>query len=66
MARRTTWSIMKIDGVLSILKNGRSVGLYPADQKQAERYVRDNMAAGDRTQFVESDGYARPLPLRPR
>lgn len=57
---------MKSDGALVVLKNGRSIGLYPTDQKHAERYIRDHMSAGDKTQFVESDGYTRPLHLRPR
>lgn len=65
MARRTTWSIMQVGGVLTILKNGRSVGLAPDTMKQAETYIRKHMTGGDKTQFVESDGYARPLHLRP-
>jgi hypothetical protein len=65
MARRTTWSVTKIDGALVILRNGRSVGLAPDTMKQAETYIRKHMTGGDKTQFVESDGYARPLHLRP-
>lgn len=65
MARRTTWSIMKIDGEFAVLRGGRPIGFRPGSQKDAEKYIRAHMAAGDKTQFVEKDGYAVPLPLRP-
>jgi hypothetical protein len=57
--------VTKIDGALVILRNGRSVGLSPDNMKHAETYIRKHMAGGDKTQFIEPDGYARPLHLRP-
>ena len=66
MARRTTWSISRAHGEIVVLKNGRSVGSYVEDRKDAETYIRKHMSPGDRVQFIEPDGYAVPLSLRPR